>query len=267
MTPTKTRRSDGPFAAAVALVTFLIFSPSLRNGFVFWDDQDTFLLNYHYRGLDWAHLKWMFTAFHMGHFTPLAWVTLGLDYTLWGMNPMGYHLTNLLLHTVNAVLFYYICRQLYRLALPEAAEKDPRALGVSACLAALLFSVHPLRVESVAWITERRDVLAATFALSSVLFYVKKRPWSALVFYALSLFTKTSAIALPVIFLVLDIYPLKRWGRQAWLEKLPFILVALPASRLALAAQTHVYTVFTLKEVGLLERFQIVCYGLVFYLY
>jgi len=102
----------------IALVTFAAFLPTLQNQFVNWDDADNFLGNPHYRGLTWTHLRWMWTT-HMGHYIPLTWMTFGLDYLLWGMNPRGYHVTNLLLHAVNAVVFFFITRRLLTRALPS----------------------------------------------------------------------------------------------------------------------------------------------------
>jgi len=86
----------------VALLTGVAFLPALQNGFVNWDDDRNFLLNFYYRGLGFDELRWMFTPF-WGHYTPLTWMTLGLDYVLWGMKPAGYHLTSLLLHMATAV--------------------------------------------------------------------------------------------------------------------------------------------------------------------
>ncbi|MGH7149713.1 MAG: hypothetical protein ACREIU_03385, partial [Planctomycetota bacterium] len=91
---------------AVALAAVLPFAAALGNGWVNWDDERNFLQNPSYRGLSPAHLGWMFTTFHMGHYQPLAWATLGLDHALWGMDPAGYHATNLLLHAANAALAY-----------------------------------------------------------------------------------------------------------------------------------------------------------------
>ncbi len=96
---------------AIGLVTFLVFSGVLRNEFVNWDDDLNFLNNVHYRGLGWTQIHWMFTNL-LGHYIPLTWLTLGLDFVLWGMNPAGYHLTNLLLHCANAIVFYFVGRRL-----------------------------------------------------------------------------------------------------------------------------------------------------------
>src|ERR1041384_7292927 len=94
----------------------------------------------------------MFTTFLMGHYQPLTWVTLGLDYVIWGMNPFGYHLTNLVLHAANTVLFYFLALRLPSSVLPRDEEG---ATIVGAALAAMLFSIHPLRVESVAWVDRK----------------------------------------------------------------------------------------------------------------
>src|SRR5207244_528564 len=113
----------------VALFTLAAFLPALQNQFVNWDDKDNFLDNPHYRGLGWTHLRWMWTT-HLGHYIPLTWMTLGLDYLLWGMNPVGYHLTNLLLHAANAVVFFFVVRRILTLALPSSERGH--ALAVSA---------------------------------------------------------------------------------------------------------------------------------------
>lgn len=86
----------------VALITLVIYLPTLLNDFVNLDDDKTLLVNPNYRGLGWERLRWMFTTFDMGHYMPLSWLTWGLDYVLWGMNAAGYHLTNALLHAANA---------------------------------------------------------------------------------------------------------------------------------------------------------------------
>jgi hypothetical protein len=158
------------FPLAVALVTALVFTPALQNGFVSWDDDRNFTDNPAWRGLGWTQLRWMWTTFHMGHWIPLTWMTLGLDYELWGMHPAGYHLVNVALHVVNAVLLY----RLAVLLLPRfGVLTSDREIRMTAALGALLFAVHPLRVESVVWVTERRDMLSLLFMLLSVTWYVR----------------------------------------------------------------------------------------------
>ena len=167
--PPRRWRSSFVVPAALALTTFIVFLPALKAGFVNWDDDTNFLDNANYRGLGLAQLQWMFTTFLMGHYIPFTWMTFGLDYVLWGMNPAGYHLSNILLHAANAVLFYFIALHLLRLNVPVCPADGPSAPILGSALATLLFAVHPLRAESVAWITERRDVLSGLFCLAAVL--------------------------------------------------------------------------------------------------
>ncbi len=176
----------------------------------------------------------------MGHWIPVTWLTFGLDHALWGMDPFGYHLTNVLLHTANAALFYLVALRLLRLGAPAARAG---AIRVGAIVAALFFALHPLRVESVAWVTERRDVLSALFYLLTVLAYLRacaaqgppRRRWllASLGAYALGLLSKSLIMSLPFVLLALDVYPLQR-ARGSWrrvlLEKLPYLLMAIAAA-------------------------------------
>jgi len=130
------------------------------------DDLVYFGENPYYRGLGWPHIRWMFTEAWGGHWTPLAWLTLGLDYVVWGMNPFGYHLTSLLWHAASAALVFVVAERLLRRVWPDAGAG---VLRLGAVTAALFFALHPLRVESVAWITERRDVVSGFFYLATVL--------------------------------------------------------------------------------------------------
>ncbi|MGN6720082.1 MAG: hypothetical protein ACTHLX_22160, partial [Candidatus Binatia bacterium] len=206
--------------AIVGFATFVSFLPTLWNRFVEWDDYENLISNADYRGLAWRQLSWMFTTVHVGPYQPLSWMTYGLDYLLWGMNPNGYHLTSLLFHAANAIFFYFVCRHVLEIAWPSAVNQVPWKLGASAAFAALFFSIHPLRVESVAWATERRDVVSGFFFLATVYCYLRANSkqetqsarWlaGALAFYVLSLLGKATAITLPVVLLILDVYPLRR---------------------------------------------------------
>lgn len=141
-------------ALVVGALAALPFLPALQAEFVTWDDDKNFLTNPDFRGLALAQLRWMWTTTLLGHYVPLTWMTLGLDYVVWGMNPAGYHFTNLLLHASNAVVVYFLARSL--LGTARAGYPSAR-IETAAAFAALVFAVHPLRVESVAWVTERRD--------------------------------------------------------------------------------------------------------------
>jgi tetratricopeptide (TPR) repeat protein len=196
---------------AIALLTAVAYWPSMSGEFVNWDDHHNFVLNHDYRGLSPANLKWAWTTTLLGHYIPVTWMSLGLDFQLWGMNPRGYHFTNLVLHALNAVLLFFVARRLLN-ALPAAKASFIGAAG------ALLYSIHPLRVESVAWITERRDLLSLCFLLLATVAYLRHvragawTRWYALTLgaFALAILSKGSAVTFPAALLVLNWYPLGR---------------------------------------------------------
>jgi hypothetical protein len=123
----------------IVLITFVVFSPTLQNGFVNWDDPSHLLENPHYRGLGWEQLRWMFTTCLNGSCMPLNWVTYGLDYILWGMNPRGYHFTSLLVHAANALLFYFLSLRLLRLGLGSSTSLAELPIRLAAGFSALFF--------------------------------------------------------------------------------------------------------------------------------
>ena len=232
-----------------------MFAPALRNGFVSWDDEENFLENPNYRGLGLANLRWMWTTFHLGHYVPLSWMSLGLDYELWGMNPAGYHATSILIHALNAALLFLLARTLLGRAFPTHASS--RSVDWAAAVAALLFAIHPLRVESVVWITERRDVLSLFFVLSTMLVWLRAtsgetyRPrlyWGSVALFLCALLSKATAMTLPAVLLVLNVYPLRRltaanWRslaspavRRAYLELVPFATLSLASIVLSIIA-------------------------------
>jgi len=279
--------------AVLALATFVVFLPALAAGFVNWDDDENFLDNPNYRGLGATQLRWMFTTFLMGHYIPLTWMTLGMDYVVWGMNPAGYHLTNLLLHAANAVLFYSVALRLFRASVPDRREDRSSVLIIGSAFATLLFAVHPLRAESVAWITERRDLLSGLLYLAAIVAYLRycdggavrtgrtrRWYWASLGLFGLALLSKAMTVTLPVILLLLDAYPLRRLGvggRWPWAslrsvvtEKLPFFLLSLVAGVTALVALAHVTRIPATADpkvgVSLIDRIATSVYALSFYL-
>jgi protein O-mannosyl-transferase len=233
-----------------------------------WDDEFNLVMNHSYRGLGWAQLQWMSTTTLLSHWIPVTWITFGLDYVIWEMNAAGYHLSNLLLHAANAWLFLLVARRLFRLAAPATAEI---AVLSGAMAASLFFSVHPLRVESVAWITERRDVLSGCFFLASVLAYLRAqdrqyapgRRWLAISIgcFQLGVLSKSIVVTLPVVLLILDVYPLRRlessparWftreSRRVFFEKLPFVPLTVIGSVVAtsIIGRAHEFTPLSLVE-------------------
>jgi tetratricopeptide (TPR) repeat protein len=269
----------------IALVTLIVFLPTLRNEFVDWDDLKLLLENFYYRGLGWSQLRWMVTTSLMGHWIPLTWVTFGMDFLVWGMDPFGYHLTNLLLHTSNAIVLYLVALRLLGLTM---AGLDEITLRIGAGAAALFFAIHPLRVESVAWATERRDVLSGLFFLLTIQSYLKasgadgalRRRWLACSVgcYAAALMSKSMVMTLPFTLILLDIYPLgrlgKRWGewsapgtRRVLAEKVPYLLLALVGASVAFYAHAAGATMTPLETLPVSARVPITLSSLWFYVW
>ena len=272
-------------AVTIGVVTFVIYSPALPNQFLDWDDSANFLNNPHFRGLGWEQLRWMFTTFLMGHWIPLTWITFGLDYLVWGMNPIGYHLTNILLHAANAAAFYFVA---YRLLAKAMTGFGEIGLRLGAATAALSFALHPLRAESVAWVTERRDVLSGLFFLLTILTYLNacdaqgatRRRWlgSSVGCYILALASKSIVMTLPFVLIVIDAFPLGRIGgrlrdwfapqvRQVWKEKVPYLLLSLIGGAIALYAVRTGSSPTSLEKLPLLSRVAIALWSFCFYVW
>lgn len=264
---------------AIALITLAVFSPAIDNGFVEWDDQIILTHNEGYRGLGWEQIRWMFSNVTMGHYVPVTWVTLGLDYVLWGMDPAGYHLSNIVYHALNAAVFYLVALRLLRVA----TAFSPAALALAAAASALFFALHPLRAESVAWVTERRDVMSGLFFLLTILWYLRARDVDgpargrrhavACVFFLLAILSKSMVMTLPALLIVLDVYPLRRlsldprsWLRtDVWREKVPYLALGLLAALLGLYAQAANRFLSTGENVPWSARPAMVAYSLWFY--
>jgi tetratricopeptide (TPR) repeat protein len=264
----------------VPLAVLAAFWPTLGADFVNWDDDANFLNNPHFRGLGWRNLRWMLTTFHMSNYQPLSWLFTCLEYSLWGMHPLGYHATSLALHALNAVLFYLVTVRLLRLAAPQS---DGAKSSIAAAFAALFFALHPLRVEPVAWLSGQHDLLASAFYLLAVLCHLRacsdearRRRWlsGCVALFAAAMLSKVNGITLPIALLLLDFYPLRRlpadpgqWlakqHRRIWSEKLPLLAVALAAGLVNLVAR---HDTAVLQPLSLGFRIQQAFYGLAFYL-
>ncbi|MBC2596097.1 tetratricopeptide repeat protein [Ruficoccus amylovorans] len=231
-----------PFALAVAVLALLPLLPALENGFV-WDDEMNLTANEHFRGLGAEHLRWMATNFHGGHYQPLTWLSYALNHAAGGLHPRGYIAVNLALHALNAALVFILFTHL----LPRDGHERRRLAW--AVLGALFYALHPLRVESAVWVTERRDVLSLFFLLLSLLAWLRAQDGSHRrgLFYALSLLTfaasllsKAWGIVFPAVLLILYWRPLHRhsWKKIA-LELAPFAVLAVGFALLAAAAQSE----------------------------
>ena len=289
--PTDGLRSSSRWVipALLPLVVVAVFPLAVLGKFQ-WDDYPLLVDNSAYRGLAWSNLRWMFSTNLMGHYMPVTWITYGLDYILWGLDPFGYHLTNLALHAANTTLVYVVALRLFRAVWVRALGVGADSLRIGAALTALLFGVHPLRVESVVWITERLDLLCGLFYLLAILMYLRdveaestdagqsrRYYWAAVGMFVLALLSKSMAVTLPVVLLVLDVYPLRRlrpgvhgWATpgpwRIWQEKLPFLLAGALVSMVAFRALLSFAPATSWDRLGLLERVAVSAYSVAFYL-
>lgn len=233
-------------ALGVGLVTLLAYLGSLSCGFINLDDPYYITNNPLIKNLDPGSLSRIFTEAHLGAWLPLTYVSFAIDHQFWGDNPAGYHLTNTLLHLANAMLVVLLADRLCRgRSAPLVAAGEGRwAYPCMLLLSGLFFAIHPLRVESVAWAAARKDVLNGFFTLATLLAYLeyaarqsategRRRLFPyllALVFFVLSLLAKQVSVTLPVVLLLLDWYPLGRFGKGKLVplltEKIPFFAVA-----------------------------------------
>lgn len=236
--------SVNSYAAAAAALCLLVFLRALTCDFINWDDPLYVTENMAIRILDWEFVRSAFMTSYMGWWMPLTWISFALDYQMWGINPFGYHLTNILLHAANTGMVVLIAGQLFEQYFQKEGRPEwPHR--IAALFSGLLWGIHPLRVESVVWVTERKDVLNGFFSLLTVLLYLcylqrKKRGEKgpavvslylcSLLSLLLSVTAKPVSVVIPAMFLVMDWYPLGRLKRGSIAgcikEKIPFALIS-----------------------------------------
>jgi len=260
-------RSKYLLAILIALVTFLVYLPSLQNGFVSWDDGGYIYENSFIRSFDMQLLKSAFVEFHLSNWHPVTWLSHACDYALWGLNPLGHHLTNNILHALNTFLVVLLIIRLLEVYQETTKYTEasllllPYRTTIAAAVTGLLFGLHPLHVESVAWVSERKDLLCAFFYLLTLITYINyageikagdsindrsryfnKKYLSILALFILSLLSKPMAVTLPFVLLILDWYPFRRIQSlrtfaNCSLEKLPFFALTLISSIVTIFAQ------------------------------
>lgn len=211
--------------------------------FINFDDNQYVYNNPHVTGgLTWENIKWAFTAFHAANWHPLTWMSHQLDASLFGGLSAGYHhLTNAFLHAVNSVLLFFTVRKL------------TGATWMSGIVAAI-FAFHPAHVESVAWVSERKDVLSTVFWILTIWFYAKyareekkaRNYFLVLICFTLGLMAKPMLVTLPFVLLLLDFWPLERIEKPTWAKLYPLLLEKLPL--FALAAGSSVMTFFAQRS-------------------
>lgn len=263
-------------AASLVALTLLVFLPVRNFGFINYDDGAYVTENRHVSsGLTWENVVWAFrpeSCEATSNWHPLTWLSLMTDVALCGVNGPCMHLVNLLLHTVNVLLLFALLVRMTGAEWPSA-------------FVAAVFAIHPLHVESVAWISERKDVLSTCFALLTLLAHTqyvvtRQSRWlvSALAAYILSLLSKQMYVTLPFLLLVLDYWPLRRMSatataegsqqttRALLVEKVPYLLVAVVFSVIAFVGQRRGGAVRSIEEYSILQRLLNACVSYAAYL-
>jgi len=279
-------------ASVVAAVTFLVFTGALRNDFLNYDDDTYVTNNPRVRSLTWESTLALFTESRFRSYTPLTFLSHGIDHAVWGMTPAGHHLTNLLLHSANAVWVFILAMTLLAAwpVRPGTASSGvpsrlrdhlswPDLLGGAA--AALAFSLHPAKAEAAAWVSDRKDLLMSFFLIPSLLAYLKfslasgrgsRRRWYllSLACFLLAVLSKSVAVAAPLGLLAIDLLLQRRAALRGklgrvLLAKIPFILPGVILAVVAALSATGHETAQSIAEMTLYERALFPLYTLLFY--
>ena len=247
------------FALSILIIIFLsltIYNQVLHYDFINFDDDSYVYNNNHVKkGLTSNGIIYAFTTTDKGNFIPLTWLSHMVDVQIFGLSPGGHHFTSLLFHILNSILLFVFLKV------------NTRMQGLS-FVVALLFAVHPMHVESVAWISERKDMLSSFCGLAALIFYCQyaKRPNATaygltLVFFLASLLSKPMLVTFPVILCLLDFWPLHRISsitdffrfrenRNLLIEKIPFFLISIIFSIIAIFSQHSTDAVATLTDLS-----------------
>lgn len=274
-------------ALGVAVLTFIIYLPALGNKFVNWDDITYVVGNQNIQSFNSSFFKWIFN-FNAANWHPLTWVSHAIDYSLWGLNPLGHHLTSIVIHSANAfllcILFIYLVLNTHQPQDLPDKERILRKALIAGASASLLFGIIPVHVESVAWVSERKDVLSTFFFLIALISYtrysteqhINKALYyaSTLISFVLALMSKPMVITLPVILVILDIYPFKRikikkgltMQYRVFMEKIPFFLLSLVSGVVTIMAQRAGGAIATIEEYPFSGRIIIALKAILLYL-
>jgi protein O-mannosyl-transferase len=246
-----------PWMLLLTGITMISFFPMLNNQFTNWDDGYYVVQNPLLQGPDWNGI---FTQQVNDNYHPLTIISYALNFQFSGLSPFSYFLLNLLLHITNTLLVFYFTWLI--------SGKKPWV----GFFTALIFAIHPMHVESVAWISERKDVLYSLFFLLSLIQYwkylttdKKSKYWICLLFFCLSLLSKPAAIILPFILLLLDYWKGRRYEKKIFTEKIPFFLLSILFAVITWQIQSD-HSIISSEVFSLGQRLMFACYGLMIYL-
>jgi tetratricopeptide (TPR) repeat protein len=251
----------------ILVVTFIAYFPTFQNEFTNWDDDKYIIENLDIRSLGVENIKAFFSDIHMGNYHPFTMLSFAIDYQISGLSPNMYHFTNILLHLINTALVFW----LILLLLNHIQHKKSFEIAI---ITAALFGVNTLHVESVTWISERKDVLFSMFYLFSLIAYVKyviKKKnvfyFYSIVLFLLSLFSKGQAVSLALTVMAIDyLFSRKLLNRKVIIEKIPFFALSITFGIIAIYAQRSTDSIQSNIVFSIDERILFACYGLIQYI-
>lgn len=254
-----------PIWVVLALIAWCALAPVVGNGFVNMDDPINFLQNHDYRGLGWKQLKLAFTTERLGVYQPLGSLLLSAQYMVCGMDARGYHAVSLLIHALNAIVLHGLTLMVLARVLPESGWTNGDRRALLAALPVALYAAHPQRAEPVAWATAQLYLPCALFCMLAVAAYLQANPrdrperigwlWGVYGLSMTAMLFMPGAVCLPFVLLVLDVYPLERFGpgrwfgpgaRRAVLQKIPIVIPSLILMGIAYWSKRHNQTLTNL---------------------
>ncbi|GAM09105.1 transmembrane and TPR repeat-containing protein 4 [Geobacter sp. OR-1] len=275
-------------ALATAIIACIVCLPVLNNQFVAWDDVQLISRNSHLSAINSDFFRWAFLDQYWLLWMPFTWLSFAIDYQIWGMNPFGFHLTGLLLHGFNTFFVALLTVQVVKISSrSNNVRLESNVLIFCALVGGLLFALHPLKAEPVAWATERKGLLNAAFAIPALMAYLSfacrqsEHPTSlaqrlasrsyltALFLFLLSLLCKPMSVTLPVVMIILDRFPLGRFAerqarRDLFLEKIPFLAGSGIVSLITIYLKP--VSDISFSEITLWSRLYVACRSLIEYL-
>ena len=254
--------SNGFLAFFVALLTWIVYSKTGKFDFTNWDEKRYIFESPMVQSFTWNHVKLMFSNKVLNSYNPFVLMSLAFDYTLFGAKASGYHYHNLILHVINVLLVYAVIQELFK--------RKHISLFTT-----VIFAIHPLHTESVAWIASRKDVLYGVYFLASFYTYLKFKESKkssllilSLFLFLCSLFSKSQAVVLPVLFVLVDYFTDDDWKVKYLLNKIPYFVLALVFGYVTIAGSS---ASMTADEYGasfnFLERFMYSCHAFCLYLF
>jgi protein O-mannosyl-transferase len=243
----------------ILLITSAVYFQGIFNDFTHWDDPSQVYQNPDIRSLKFDNIQTYFTKYYVNMYQPLTTLSFAVEYHFFGLNPKAYHATNLVLHLFNVVLVFY-----FVLIISKRTT--------TALIVACLFGIHPMHVEAVAWITSRKDVLYTFFYIGSIISFIKYVTynkhtyyWISLFLFVFSLLSKSTAVTLPVILLLIDWYKQRDFRGSVLYEKIPFLVLSFLFGIISLISQQSMGYENDAVAFKFIDRLLLAAYSLGFY--